>query len=261
MTTDLKYIYGPVPSWRLGKSLGVDVLSQPAKVCNFDCIYCQLGKTGYCPAQRKEFVAAGELVKELAGLPDTAIDYITFSGRGEATLAANLRETLEGVKKLRKEPVAIITNAVLLNDADIRRELSGFDFVVAKLDACNEEMLSDINRPLNKVKLSEILDGFCVFRKQYRGKLAVQTMLIKQNAGFVEMFADIYRRIAPDEIQLNTPLRPSSVEPLGAAEIAEAAKRLKIRLPDIPIKTVYDSEKPRVQPLSGPETLKRRGKI
>jgi len=261
MTKELKYIYGPVPSWRLGKSLGIDVLSQPSKICNFDCIYCQLGKTDYCPAQRQEFIPSADIIKELSGLPETTIDYITFSGRGEATLATNLCETLEGVRKVRKEPVAIITNAVLLSDEKVRKELLAFDFVVAKLDACFEKMLNDINRPLNKVKLSSIVDGFCAFRKQYHGKLAVQTMLIKQNAGFIKVFADIYRRIAPDEIQLNTPLRPSPAEPLSRTEIASLAKQLKVLLPDIPIKTVYDSEKPHVAPLSEPETLKRRGKI
>lgn len=261
MSQELKYIYGPVPSWRLGRSLGIDVLSQSSKICNFDCIYCQIGRTDYCPSQRREFIPAAEIIKELSTLPETTVDYITFSGRGEATLATNLCQTLDGVRKLRKEPVAIITNAVLLTDAAVRKELAGFDFVVAKLDACYEEMLDVINRPMNKVKLADIIEGFCAFRKEYKGKLAVQTMFIRQNAGFTDVFADIYARIKPDEIQVNTPLRPSAIPPLSSDEIAAIADKLGKRLPETAVKTVYETEKPQVQPLSEPETLKRRGKI
>lgn len=258
----LNYIFGPVPSWRLGKSLGIDLLSQPEKVCNFDCVYCQLGKTACCPDKRRQFIPASEIIRELSGLPATQIDYITFSGRGEPTLAAHLQETLTAVKKLRSERVAIITNAALMCDSRIREELLDFDFVIGKLDACFDRMLNSINRPMQKVKLSGISDGICDFRKHFKGKLAVQTMLLEENREFAAVFADIYRAILPDEIQLNTPLRQSPVQPLPAADVAKFADSLKSLLPEsIAIKTVYDSEKPHVEPLSEPETLKRRGKI
>ncbi len=261
MTKEFKYIYGPVPSWRLGKSLGIDVLSQPAKICNFDCVYCQLGKTGYCPADRQDYVPDCAIIKELDSLPETPIDYITFSGRGEATLAANLEQTALEVKKLRKEPIALITNAVLLTDAQVRKELLCFDFIVAKLDAVSDSQLAAINRPMGKIRLADIVDGFCAFRAQYSGKLAVQTMLIQENINSLTDFAELYRRILPDEIQLNTPLRPSPVKPLSEGVITEFKAKLAALLPDSEIKTVYETEKPQVTPLSKPDTLKRRGKI
>lgn len=261
MTMNLKYLYGPVASWRLGRSLGVDVLSQGEKICNFDCIYCQLGKTGYCPARRREFVGSEEVIKEFAGLPAMHIDYITFSGRGEATLASNLSAVLDGIRKLSNKPAAIITNAALMCDAAVRKELLAFDFVVAKLDACNDEMLSAISRPVSEIRLSSIIDGLCTFKKEYCGRLAVQTMLIEQNARHILSFADIYARIQPDEIQLNTPLRPCTVAPLSVDEVRRLSGQLTCRLPHIAVKTVYESEKPDVEALSEPDTLKRRGKI
>jgi wyosine [tRNA(Phe)-imidazoG37] synthetase (radical SAM superfamily) len=236
----LKYIYGPVPSWRLGRSLGVDLLSQPLKVCNFDCIYCQLGKTGYCPEKRTEFVPSTEVIKEISKIPEIDIDYITISGRGEATLTTNIRETVEGIRKIRKNKITIITNAALIGDEEVREDLMLFDFVVAKIDACNQKLLEVINRPLGKIKLEEIIDGFCKFRKEYQGKLAIQTMLIEQNVECISSFAEIYRRIMPDEIQLNTPLRPSPVKPLGKDEMDKPTQKLRKLLPDIPIKMVYD---------------------
>jgi wyosine [tRNA(Phe)-imidazoG37] synthetase (radical SAM superfamily) len=257
----LKYIYGPVPSWRLGRSLGVDLLSQPLKVCNFDCLYCQLGKTAYSLKKRSEFVPSAQVIKEISKIPEIDIDYITVSGRGEATLTTNIRETVEGIRKIRKNKIAIITNAALIGDEEVRKDLMLFDFVVAKIDACNQKLLEVINRPLGKIKLEEIIEGFCKFRKEYQGKLAIQTMLIEQNVECISSFAEIYKRIMPDEIQLNTPLRPSPVKPLGKDEMDKLTQKLRKLLPDIPIKMVYEAEKPEVKPLSEPDTLKRRGKV
>jgi len=117
-----KYIYGPVPSWRLGSSLGIDPLSAKDKICSFDCIYCQIGKTTIHTKKRKVFVSAEQLIEELKSLPPVDIDYITFSGRGEPTLAKNLGEMIAEVKKIRKEPVAVLTNASLLYDKEVRED-------------------------------------------------------------------------------------------------------------------------------------------
>ncbi|NLO91997.1 MAG: radical SAM protein [Elusimicrobia bacterium] len=258
---NLKYLYGPVPSWRLGRSLGVDVLSQADKICNFDCVYCQLGRTAYCPARRVEFVDAKDIAGELASLPAVELDYVTFSGRGEATLASNLGQTLAESRQARKEQTALITNSVLLADADVRKETAGFDFVVAKLDACDDALLNEINRPVVPVKMREIVSGLCAFRAQYGGRLAIQTMFIEANASEIENFSGLYAQIKPDEIEVNTPLRPSPVQPLPQKRLADIADALREKLPGMKIKTVYEAEKPDAAPISGPETLRRRGKI
>jgi len=134
-----KYIYGPVPSWRLGNSLGIDLLSQKNKICNFDYGYCQLKSTSYYTDERKQYVKTEDIIAEIRQLPvNVEIDYLTFSGRGESTLAANLGEAITAVKNLRSEPVAVLTNSALIDREDVRRDLSHADFVVAKLDASSQ---------------------------------------------------------------------------------------------------------------------------
>jgi len=167
-----KYIYGPVPSWRLGSSLGIDPISKGRKVCSFDCIYCQIGKTGLFTNERKQFIEVKEIVAELVMLPVLKIDYITFSGAGEPTLAENLGEMIKAAKLIRKEPIAVITNGSLMGLDEVRKELALADFVIAKLDAYSPESLQEINRPAKGIEFGSILDGIKEFRKEYMGKLA-----------------------------------------------------------------------------------------
>ncbi|MDD5655136.1 MAG: radical SAM protein, partial [Candidatus Omnitrophica bacterium] len=141
MKRAFKYIYGPVPSWRLGSSLGIDPVSKGRKICSFDCVYCQIGKAGLFIKERKRFIDTGEIIAELAGLPPLKIDYLTFSGAGEPTLAENLGEMIKAVKAIRPEPIAVITNGSLMTQADVRQELALADFVIAKLDAYSPESL------------------------------------------------------------------------------------------------------------------------
>ena len=134
MNKKYQYIYGPVSSWRLGSSLGVDPLSQKEKICSFDCLYCQLGKTRILTETRKLYVSKEDILKEFQDLPDISTDYITFSGRGEPTLAENLGQMISAVKAIRPEPIAVITNSSLMGRQDVREEISGADFVICKLD-------------------------------------------------------------------------------------------------------------------------------
>ena len=127
-------IYGPVSSWRLGRSLGIDMLSGQQKLCSFDCVYCQLGSTGRALTRRNEFVGLDQLEQELKVLPDADIDYATFSGMGEPTLASNLGGAIELVRSHLKVPVAVITNSSLLARQDVRDELAQADVVITKLD-------------------------------------------------------------------------------------------------------------------------------
>jgi len=116
-------IYGPVPSWRLGRSLGIDLLCAPGKTCSFDCVYCQLGKTTNPTIERGEFVSIGKLTKELEEIKDIAADYVTFSGAGEPTLASNLEQAIEVAKSILPLPVAVLTNSSLMPREDVSGNL------------------------------------------------------------------------------------------------------------------------------------------
>ena len=199
MKPAFKYIYGPVPSWRLGSSLGIDLLSQEEKICNFDCIYCQLGSTKRHVIERKIYVPVEKVIEALGALPDTAIDYITFSGRGEPTLAANLGEAIKAVKLIRKEPIAVLTNGSLMGLDEVRKDLISADFVVAKLDACSSELLQEINRPAKEVEFGAILEGIKEFKKGYQGKLALQIMFIENNKQDINKYIYLANYIKPAE--------------------------------------------------------------
>lgn len=212
---NFKYIYGPVSSWRLGSSLGIDLLSGKIKLCSFDCIYCQLGKTGVETVKRRLYVPTDKVIEEIKRLSDIHPDYITFSGRGEPTLAINLGKTIKAIKKLRQEPIAVLTNSSLLYRKDVRRELLLADLVIAKLDVSSQELLEKINQPASKIRLSTILDGLKQFRKEYRGKLALQIMFTENNREIAKDIARLAKDLHPDQIQLCTPIRPSRVKPLS----------------------------------------------
>jgi len=252
-----KYIYGPVPSWRLGSSLGIDPLSDKEKICTFDCIYCQIGKTPVFSQERKIFVTVAEIIEELDSLPSLRIDYITFSGRGEPTLAKNLGRMIKAMKKIRNEKVAVLTNSSLLDRSDVQQDLLLADFVVAKLDASSQRLFEAVNRPMETVKFDTALGAIKHFRNIYKGKLALQIMFIKENKKEASEIARIAREISPDEVQVNTPLRPCAVEPLSKKELSSIAKYFE----GLNIVSVYEAEKKKVEPISNEDTLRRRGKI
>jgi wyosine [tRNA(Phe)-imidazoG37] synthetase (radical SAM superfamily) len=248
-------IYGPVPSWRLGRSLGIDLLSNREKACSFDCIYCQLGRTVHLEVERKEFISLDRLARELKAVVDINADYATFSGLGEPSLASNLGEAIGLVKSALGLPVAVLTNSSLMFREDVRHELSLADVVVAKVDAPNEELFRRINRPVAKQTLGEILKALKIFRGHYQGKLALQMMFVEANKDYAADIAEIAEQISPDEVQINTPLRPCSVNPLGPQQIV-AIKAAFSGLRKIV--TVYEAQRSDITPLSQEETSLRR---
>ncbi len=250
-------IYGPVPSWRLGRSLGIDLLSTRGKTCSFDCIYCQLGKTIHSLVKRKEFVPISRLAQELEQVRDVPADYATFSGVGEPTLASNLGQAIKTVKQTLALPVAVLTNSSLMPREDVRHELTGADVVVAKLDAPNEELFHVINRPAISYSLDEILQGIIRFKREYSGKLALQIMFIEANKDYALEMARRAEWLSPDEVQLNTPLRPSTVQPLTPEDIS-AIRRVFFGCRNV--LTVYEAQRTEVAPLNLEETLRRRPK-
>ncbi len=256
MTRNYKYIYGPVPSWRLGSSLGIDPISQDEKICTFDCVYCQLGKTRLLSDKRKTFVPAGKIVEELSLLPPLKIDYITFSGAGEPTLAKNLGRMIKTVKQIRQEKVAVLTNSSLIYKEDVIKDLFLADFVVAKLDAPREEVFELINRPAKTVKFEAVIRAIKNFRNCYTGRLALQVMFIEGNKKYAKEIAQIAKEIDPNEVQINTPLRSCKVRPLPEQEL----DKVKSCFENLNVISVYGASKKDVKPISDRDTLARRGK-
>jgi wyosine [tRNA(Phe)-imidazoG37] synthetase (radical SAM superfamily) len=251
-------IYGPVSSWRLGKSLGIDLLSNKGKTCSFDCVYCQLGMTIHPEVERKEFVSLDRLARELKAAEGTAADYATFSGMGEPSLASNLGEAISLVKSALKLPVAVLTNSSLIPKEDVRRELALADVVVAKVDAPTEELFRKINRPIRSQTLAEILKALQLFREEYHGKLALQMMFLEANRDYAAGMAKIAEQLSPDEVQINTPLRPCGVTPLTAKEVAAIAREFSSFQN---LFTVYGALKLEVMPFDLAETLRRRPEL
>jgi wyosine [tRNA(Phe)-imidazoG37] synthetase (radical SAM superfamily) len=251
-------IYGPVSSWRLGRSLGIDLLSTQGKTCSFDCVYCQLGMTVHPEVERREFVSLDRLAQELKTVEGTAADYATFSGMGEPSLASNLGEAIRLVKYALKLPVAVLTNSSLIPKEGVRRELALADVVVAKVDAPTEELFRKINRPIRSQTLAEIMKALQLFREEYHGKLALQMMFLDANRDYAAGMAKIAEQLSPDEVQINTPLRPCGVTPLTAKEVA-AIEREFSNFQNL--FTVYGALKPEVMPFDLAETLRRRPEL
>jgi len=257
MSKNYKYIYGPVPSWRLGSSLGIDPLSKDRKVCTFNCVYCQLGETGVLSDERKMFVPVPEIITELNSLPPLEIDYITFSGTGEPTLAENLGDMIRAIKKIRKEKIAILTNSSLMHREDVQKDLFLADFVVAKLDAPIQNIFELVNHPIRTAKISAIIKAIKSFKSCYLGKLALQIMFLEMNKKYAKDIAQIVKEIKPDEVQINTPLRPCKMKPLPKTEMDIIEKYFS----GLNTISVYNAEKKGVKSISSEDTLKRRGKV
>ena len=201
-------VYGPVASWRYGRSLGIDPIG-PVSTCSFDCVYCQLGGIEDRSRERRTFVPTSRILQELRCFAVDGVDVITFSGSGEPTLALNLGEVVSAAREVTGKPVGVLTNASLLGDAAVRHALARADFVAAKLDAASEKHFRRVDRPVGAIALDEIRRGLLTFRREYRGRLAVQTMLLgrwadPEQAEYIAFIGEL----SPDEIQLCVPNRP-----------------------------------------------------
>jgi wyosine [tRNA(Phe)-imidazoG37] synthetase (radical SAM superfamily) len=253
----VKIIYGPVPSWRLGRSLGIDLICSEEKRCSFDCVYCQLGRTGKHTSERGTFVDLARIEDEIQALGDSvAYDAVTFSGTGEPTLAMNLPDAHRAVQRMLKAHTALLTNSSMMADVDVREGLVDFDIVVAKLDADSEGHFKRINRPAKGIDFETMVSGLKRFREMYSGTLALDVMLIGQNMPHAEKIAKLAHEILPDEVHLNTPLRPCAVSPLEQA----AMRRLSMPFKGLNVRMVYDcvDKAPRVEPMDVFQTRMRR---
>lgn len=205
------HIYGPVPSRRLGFSLGIDII--PYKTCSLNCIYCQLGRTPNRSVQRKEYLTSAEILSQIKEALDSdrRIDYITFSGSGEPTLNAGIGKLIREIKKISKVPIAILTNSSFLSRASVRQELLAADLVVPSLDAVTQEIFTKINRPHPSINVAEIIEGLKAFRSEFKGLIWLEIMLVKginDSPAHLRKLKKVIDDIKPDKSQLNTVIRP-----------------------------------------------------
>lgn len=245
----LKHVYGPIASWRLGFSLGLDPISPP-KTCTFDCVYCQLGRTASKVSGPKEFQPKVSLRRLMADLEEVLthidlkrVNYVTFSGSGEPTLHPQLAEMVEEARRLTGKPVALLTNSSLLGYRKILEAASKCDLVVAKLDAADQRLFEAVNRPAEGLRLRQIVKRIRGLRRTMAGKLAIQSMFFRrldlEASNFsdrnVKALAETVSTLMPDEFQVNTPTRPpaeSSVTPLTVEELRGIAKVFREKIPE-----------------------------
>jgi len=225
-----EYIFGPVPSRRLGRSLGIDLV--PFKTCTYDCIYCQLGRTTNKTMQRKEWVLTDSVIEQIKDKLGSKPDYITLSGSGEPTLFSKLEELISKIKRLTDIPVAVLTNGSLLWLPEVRRTLKPADLVVPSLDAGSNQIFQYVNRPHHDITFSKMLEGLVKFRDEYDGKYWLEVFLL---AGVTTPELEINRlktcinSICPDKIQVNTVTRPPAenfAEPVTQKQLNDLAAQL-----------------------------------
>jgi wyosine [tRNA(Phe)-imidazoG37] synthetase (radical SAM superfamily) len=227
-----KYLYGPVPSRRLGRSLGIDIV--PFKVCTLDCVYCQLGRTTEKTLQRKDYVPVEAVLAELKDKLAEGLeaDFISISGSGEPTLNSRLGELIEGIRKITDIPVAILTNGTLLYKQDVRADCAKADVVLPSLDAGDEQIYQRINRPHSGLSIEKLISGLCAFRNEFAGRIWLEVFFIE---GFntdneqVAKIRDAIDRIRPDKVQLNTAVRPTAepgIKSLNAEKLQAIAEEL-----------------------------------
>jgi len=217
-----------------------------------------LGETDQFIVEPREFISLEQLTSEIELLNPIKADYATFSGMGEPTLASNLGEAIELARSILDLPIAVLTNSSLMFREDVRQQLAHADTVVAKLDVPNEELFAMVNRPAPGLHFDRIKDGIRLFRDKYRGKLALQIMFIEANKDYASEIAALACQISPDEVQIDTPLRPSKVKPLPRENMASIREKFNNLRNVI---TVYEATKPEVRPLDLAETLRRRPNI
>jgi wyosine [tRNA(Phe)-imidazoG37] synthetase (radical SAM superfamily) len=235
----MKHLFGPVNSRRLGLSLGVDLV--PAKICNYDCIYCEVGVTTGLTVKRREYTPTSEIIAELdeffAGLNEESAgwpDFVTLTSSGEPTLHIGIGEVIRYVKRQLDIPVAVLTNGALLNDPQVRIDLLAADVVVPSLDAARSATFAAINRPAPEcADPEEIIAGLVDFAEEFGGEIWLEILLV---AGINDSEEDIdalvaaVDRISPDRVQLNTVLRPPAeawAQPLSEKRMKEIAARFK----------------------------------
>ncbi len=250
-----KYIFGPVPSRRLGRSLGVDLV--PYKTCTFDCIYCDLGRTSHKTVSRQLHVSPEEMGRELElslSILEKKPDYITLSGSGEPTLNQNIGEIIHTIKDLTSIPVAVLTNGSLLSIEEVRNELLEADLVLPSLDAVTPFIFEAINRPHPSLRVGDIISGLVQLRKKFRQQIWLEILFcrgINDDKEEIGKLKEAVERIQPDRVQLNTAARPPAEDfafPLTLTQLEEIRNKFGDKAEvvsdfDAPMGDRFDSDK------------------
>jgi len=236
-----KHLFGPVPSRRLGLSLGIDPV--PYKTCSFDCVYCECGATTKLTAARNEYIPVDEIISELDSFlsSNPTLDYITFSGSGEPTLNIVIGRVLSYLKKnFSQYKIAVLTNSSLFSDPEVREELLLADVIMPSLDAVSENVFQKINRPASGINISEIINGLINFRKEFSAKIWLEIFIItgiNDTDEEIEKLHAVLNKINPDLIQLNSLDRPGTENWVVPAD-EETLEKFKKKFADLPVVTI-----------------------
>jgi wyosine [tRNA(Phe)-imidazoG37] synthetase (radical SAM superfamily) len=232
--------FGPVPSRRLGRSLGINII--PPKFCTYSCIYCQLGRTLKTEVTRRTFYKPEDIAREVREKVEKtlktgeSIDYLTIVPDGEPALDSNLGRMIEVLRPLGIK-IAVITNASLIWHEDVRNQLKKADWVSLKVDSVRENVWRRINRPHRTLSFSAILDGIRTFSGDYRGEIATETMLVRDmndDAGHLEDIADFLSQIKPSKSYLTVPIRPPAEKWASLPDEASLSRAYEIFSARIP---------------------------
>ncbi len=249
-----RHLFGPVPSRRFGRSLGVDLT--PLKTCTFDCVFCQLGRTQRKTVQRNAYVSVEAVLEELDDwlATDGRADYITLSGSGEPTLHTEFGKVLSFLKKA-PQPSVLLTNGSFLGQPDVRRDASLADVVKVSLSAWDQHSFEWINRPYKDLSFDSLVEGQKLFRKIFTGQLWMEVFLLFGMNSWpadVTKIAAIAKEIRPDRVQLNTVARPPA-EDFAAALTLDSLQAL-CPLFDPPADIIADFRSPQTGSMQVTET-------
>lgn len=252
----MSFVFGPVPSRRLGVSLGVDIV--PRKYCTLDCIYCEVCKTDKLTVSRQDFYDTNEIIEDVKKIYSKIkenIDVVTITGSGEPTLNKSFDVIVKKLKTFVYHPIALLTNSTLFYDNKVRQQAMVFDIIVPSLDAADTKTFQMINKPAKEINFHNMINGLVDFSKSYRGKLFVEVLLIKgvnDSLSHLTKLADIISSLKYDVIQLNTAFRPTAyknVQRLSDAELLDVAfffqkRGLKVEpVKNFISKNIQDSDK------------------
>ncbi|QJB56126.1 radical SAM protein [Pseudodesulfovibrio sp. zrk46] len=229
-----KYVFGPVMSGRLGRSLGLDLLGD--RICSMDCIYCEVGATRDLTLKRKPYVPAADILAELAAWKDegmTPPDMVTLGGLGEPCLNSDMSAVIEGARELFPDTdIAVLTNSTLMTDPELRKELARADVILPSMDSLVDEEFAAVNRPCEGVTPETVANGLLEFKKEFKGKIFLEILLIEgvnDSDANLEKLTDFCKRLAPDRVDVVTSTRPGTVR--GALPVdGETLSRWRMEL-------------------------------
>jgi len=242
-TSGFRYLYGPVNSRRLGRSLGIDLV--PLKICTYDCIYCQLGRTTRKTVKREEYFPVADILRELEQKlsSSAAPAYLTLAGSGEPTLNSRIGELISKIKGLTRIPVAVLTNGSLLWQPEVQEALMAADLVIPSLDAGDEHLFRYVNRPHREITFERLVGGLAAFTQRFPGAVWLEIFLLAGITGIkveVEKIATLVKSIQPERVQLNTVSRPPAEE--FASPVSEEQMKVFAQLFDGRVEVVGGGE-------------------